>query len=169
MPQCLILDTLDGWSMVLVIKPASGAATCFYGAVCNLIWPPVVRRWFHFVFGVWRTFGYSKIFASCGVEHARTRELSLSFPMTQCLIFDTLDGWSMVFLSGLPASWHFNLLLWCIRVEHARTRELSQPIRFFGWVHFSHYSPSSCIIWSFLTESLKLPNHCTMAKFHWEA
>ena len=83
--------------MVLVIKPASGAATCFYGAVCNLIWPPVGRRWFHFVFGVWRTFGYSKIFACCGVEHARTREFSLSFPMTQCLICDTLDGWSMVF------------------------------------------------------------------------
>ena len=97
MPQCLILDTLDGWSMVLVIKPASGAATCFYGAVCNLIWPPVVRRWFHFVFGVWRTFGYSKIFACCGVEHAHTREFSLIFPMTQCLICDTLDGWSMFF------------------------------------------------------------------------
>ena len=134
MPQCLILDTLDGWSMVLVIKPASGAATCFYGAVCNLIWPPVGRRWFHFVFGVWRTFGYSKIFACCGVEHARTREFSLSFPMTQCLIFDTLDGWSMVFLSRLPASWQLQPAF-MVHPSGARTHQRIESTNQIFWLN----------------------------------
>ena len=150
MPQCLILDTLDGWSMVLVIKPASGAATCFYGAVCNLIWPPVGRRWFHFVFGVWRTFGYSKIFACCGVEHARTRELSLSFPMTQCLIFDTLDGWSMVFLSRLP---------------------VGTPTCFYGASEWSTHAPENWVKQSdFLVEFILaiIHHHCASFGHFWQ-